>query len=143
MKFINGAHGNMASLVKETLLWSLNFDGMQTPDVYKQLLSIITVIEERNTRFERFKRCFLLGQLPRFQVHSMQVAECHTSTFNGGCPGQVLQSTRDDNGATAQHQPAPKTDEMVCAHQIFFFFFLDEKGRSRFCKRLYLAGYMG
>jgi hypothetical protein len=47
MKFINGAHRSMASLVKETLLWSLNFDGMQTSDVYEQLLSIITVIEER------------------------------------------------------------------------------------------------
>jgi hypothetical protein len=44
---------------------------------------------------------------------------------------QVLRSTWDDKGGMVS---APKMDEVVCAHN-----FLSEKGRSRFCKRLYVS----
>jgi len=43
----------------------------------------------------------------------------------------VCWSTEDVKGATA---PVPKMAEVVCAHN---YCILGERGRSRFCKRLY------
>jgi hypothetical protein len=39
MKFINGAYRSMAPVVKETLYVVLNFDGVQTSNVYEQFLN--------------------------------------------------------------------------------------------------------